>query len=91
MQTAAEHGWRVDNVAHVPPKPRFPGGLTAIVAKQAAERVLKPDKYLVTFRKITAAGTTRPSRLNRPDAADGIEITSPLSRAPRRKRHPGRL
>lgn len=62
IQAAAEHGWRVDNVAHVPPKPRFPGGITAIVAKQAAERVLKPDKYLVTFRKITAdvpaAGTT---------------------------------
>ena len=54
IQAAAEHGWRVDNVAHVPPKPRFPGGITAIVAKQAAERVLKPDKYLVTFRKITA-------------------------------------
>lgn len=51
IQAAAEHGWRVETTVAVPEKRRLVGGLTAIVAKQAADRVLKPDRFLVTFRK----------------------------------------
>ena len=58
IQVAAEHGWRVESTATVPGPPRIPGGIATMVAKQAAERVLKPDKFMVTFRKgPRAAGT----------------------------------
>ena len=56
IQAAAEHAWRVETTATVPEKRRVIGGLTAVVAKQAADRVLKPDRFLVTFRK--QAGST---------------------------------
>ena len=51
IQAASEHGWRMESTATVPEKRRMPGGLTVAVAKQAADRVLKPDRFLVTFRK----------------------------------------
>ena len=62
IQTASEHGWRVESTAPVPEKRRLVGGLTATVAKQAADRVLKPDSFLVTFRKDPDA----PPRRGRP-------------------------
>lgn len=63
IQAASEHGWRVESTASVPEKRRIVGGLTVAVAKQAADRVLKPDRFLVTFRKTDAApvpGTPAP-------------------------------
>ena len=56
IQAAAEHGWRVESTATVPGPPRIPGGIAAMVAKQAAERMLKPDKFMVTFRKSPGPG-----------------------------------
>ena len=50
IEAAAEHGWRVENVAQVPER-RIPGvGLTGLIAKQAIKRVMQSDSYLVTFR-----------------------------------------
>ncbi len=60
IQAAAEHGWRVETTATVPEKRRFLGGLTVSVAKQAADRVLKPDRFLVTFRTGGAAPPATP-------------------------------
>ena len=59
IQAAAEHGWRVETTATVPERRRMLGGLTAVVAKQAADRMLKPDRFLVTFRR--AAGSKPPA------------------------------
>lgn len=52
IQTAAEHGWTVQNVARVP-ETRLRGmGLTGVVAKEALQRVRQADKFLVTFNRI---------------------------------------
>jgi hypothetical protein len=55
IEAAAEHGWRVENVAQVPER-RIPGvGLTGLIAKQAFKRVMQSDSYLVTFRRTATA------------------------------------
>ena len=73
IQAASEHGWRVETTATVPEKRRLPAGLTVAVAKQAADRVLKPDKFLVTFRKDEAAPTqATPSQVT-PDGSAANE------------------
>ena len=73
IQAASEHSWRVESTVSVPEKRRFVGGLTAAVAKQAADRVLKPDRFLVTFRKLAeepaAAEEPSPSVADEPGPA----------------------
>ena len=71
IQVAAEHGWRVESTATVPGPPRIPGGIATMVAKQAAERVLKPDKFMVTFRKGPRAAPPTPAPGAAPDRPAG--------------------
>jgi hypothetical protein len=68
VQAAAEHGWRVETTAPVPEKRGLVGGLTVSVAKQAVDRVLKPDRFLVTFRKDDDAETSASSEVPAADA-----------------------
>ena len=69
IQAAAEHGWRVESTAPVPERQRLAGGIIDSVAKQAADRVLKPDRLHVTFRKMT--GVQAATSQERAMEADG--------------------
>ena len=69
IQAAAEHGWKMESIANVPER-RIPGGLTTLVAKQAAQRLLKPDRFLVTFRRQAAAEDTPAGGSPAPEGSD---------------------